>query len=451
MRNSVALAIAVALIICSQHTFADTLITQTGQRFEGRVIEEGERYLLISPSGGKMPFPKSMVREIIPSGEKTQDIVGPRESAGAEAEPTAAKEAKITLYMEIPIVGEFGKDVLPEGVELCLRYCSQNPNFKHIVFRINSPGGIVQAAQDIQALMKRYEGRFQYHAVIEKALSAAIWVVFACDTIHMADGSSVGAAVVFTPHATGAVQVDAKFNAAVAAQIASAAMSKGHPPVLAKAMIVYEAEAYAWSEAGKIVISEVRPKEVPPSGFLVNDTPSTVLALTKEQAVAVGLAKPLRGGPDGLGDSLGLAGWRKPSNYTENVMLQTKLNKEKADAEFAAAVKRNTERTKAVITYISSNAAEARDNDPGNFTYYYDPSSGMLTAESSRLWQRQTDITMAAWRRVQSGTTELLKLEKEAEKLGMQRTIRDLNLADLYNRAEREISRLLAERRRLTP
>lgn len=44
---------------------ADTLVTRSGSRHEGEVTEKGEGYVLIKPSGGRMFFPASMVREVI--------------------------------------------------------------------------------------------------------------------------------------------------------------------------------------------------------------------------------------------------------------------------------------------------------------------------------------------------------------------------------------------------
>ena len=44
---------------------ADTLVTKSGHRWQGKVIEKGSVYVLIKPNGSKMRFPKSVVTEVI--------------------------------------------------------------------------------------------------------------------------------------------------------------------------------------------------------------------------------------------------------------------------------------------------------------------------------------------------------------------------------------------------
>jgi len=44
---------------------ADVLITHSGSRYEGKVTDKGDFYVLTMAGGGEMSFPKSMVREVI--------------------------------------------------------------------------------------------------------------------------------------------------------------------------------------------------------------------------------------------------------------------------------------------------------------------------------------------------------------------------------------------------
>jgi len=428
---------------------ADTIVMPSGTRFEGRVEEAGDKYILHTPTGGRMTFPKAAVKEVVHSVSG----VAPPASPKPPSKPEASQDTSdVTLYAEVPLEGEFGKDIVPEGVEQCLRWCSQNANIKHVVFRVKSPGGLVQAARDIKELMQKFDDRFEYHAVVEKGISASVWVVFGCDTIHMCDEATLGAAVAFTRHVnTGSVEVDAKLNAALAAEVASLAAAKGHPGALATAMIIPGAEAYAWKQGDEVTVSASLPPDLPHTALVLQDNARTVLSLTKDQAVRIGLARPLAGGCDALGESLGLPGWRKVSDYTEKAMLRTRMNKQKADAQAKAAAERNIKQTEAVIHFIRSNVDEAAQNDPNRFTYVYKEDSGYLTAESMAKWKRQTDLALATWRRVQSGIVQLQKLEKEAEKLGLNRIVHDLNLADIYARTGREIRRLQTERGKTRP
>ncbi|HUS47180.1 MAG TPA: hypothetical protein VM098_03605 [Phycisphaerae bacterium] len=64
---------------------ADVLVTTSGSRYEGQVVDQGDSYLVRRPNGGKITFPKSMVKEVIksdtpttqPSGKKAEKLLAP--------------------------------------------------------------------------------------------------------------------------------------------------------------------------------------------------------------------------------------------------------------------------------------------------------------------------------------------------------------------------------------
>ena len=47
------------------HALGDVLITKSGAKYEGKVVDQGASYVLTKSSGGKMTFPKNMVLEVI--------------------------------------------------------------------------------------------------------------------------------------------------------------------------------------------------------------------------------------------------------------------------------------------------------------------------------------------------------------------------------------------------
>lgn len=66
VRNATAVRLVVIVVLAlGSVTFADVLVTKGGSRYEGTVVEEGEDYVLTTPSGGKMKVPKSMVVKVI--------------------------------------------------------------------------------------------------------------------------------------------------------------------------------------------------------------------------------------------------------------------------------------------------------------------------------------------------------------------------------------------------
>ncbi len=439
-----------ASVITASAAKADVIVTQSGGRFEGTVEEDRDAYVLTTANGGKMRFPKTAVREIIRSeGGAPRD--GPTREAAKQQGPQAAKVGGGGAYLEIPIEGVIGEQVFAEEIEKVLVWAARGSAAKHIVFRIKSPGGFVDEAKKIADVMEKYHHKFTYHAYVEQAISAAIFPAFSCDKIWMAGGGAFGGAVAYLPTKTGN-EVDAKMNSVLASQVASLAQKNGHSGIIAKAMIVMGEQAYAWIDEGKKPqIADALPAGISEASLIVKDTETTVLTLTEEQAVRAGIAGQAKGGPAGIGAALGMSVWQKASDYGENVVSRVKSNREKEEAAYQAAVKQNQERTAATILYIQQNINEAVSSDPGNFTYSYDILTGLYTPESALRWRRQTDMAIAAWRRVQSGALTLTTLEKEADKLGLEPVVHRLNLLELVSRAAREIAMLVADRNRIGP
>lgn len=122
--------------------------------------------------------------------------------------PSLATAAE-NQYLEIPLCGIFGEpayridrrtgleltdNTSPEVIERTLEFASKN-GIRHIVFRIDSPGGLLSTAEAIVEVMDKYDDDLEYHALVKTGLSASIWLIFACDTIHVSSDTVIGAAV----------------------------------------------------------------------------------------------------------------------------------------------------------------------------------------------------------------------------------------------------------------
>lgn len=212
--------------------------------------------------------------------------VGSAEAAKKNAEQKVLKRDGVDLIVEIPMVGTFGEDIYPLSIADGLAWAKEQ-GATDVVFRMNSPGGQVWAAEEIVEIMAKYSGTFRYHALIEHAISATIWPAFNCDTITMAPGGTFGGAVVFTIKGTGAAEVDKKMTSIMAAKLAASAEAKGHATALVKSMMIPEEAAYAVQRGGVWVVSG----EMPTKGehFEVIDGKDTVLTLTAEQAGKFGI------------------------------------------------------------------------------------------------------------------------------------------------------------------
>ena len=78
--------LVLAAIAGSGIASADVLITKSGSQFDGAVRPEADGYVLITPTGGKMRFPQSMVADII----KTP-VAGPAAPSSPDIPPAPAR------------------------------------------------------------------------------------------------------------------------------------------------------------------------------------------------------------------------------------------------------------------------------------------------------------------------------------------------------------------------
>lgn len=362
----------------------------------------------------------------------------------------ALAAADPSAYLEIPLRGVFGEDIVFEGVQKTFDYAKQT-GVKHIVFTLDSPGGYVATAQQILDLMKANDDVFDYHVVVTRAISASIWVVFACDDIFVKDGATVGGAVAYTT-TLGNAQVDAKMCSIIAAEIRAAAEKKGHPAALIEPMVVKDAKVAAWKdEEGKVRFALEAPKNVPPEKVILVDTSETVLTLSANQALEVGLGRRLegRGGADDLGKALGIEGWKRLSDCGERNMADAaKAQKKKLDD-----VKKTSDKMKSLSGLVTQSLNEAAESDPGRGTYAVER-GGKLTPASRQEWATRTDRSVRALKsaleKINDWQSQQAKLKKLLKTLGVDLPTDDANVEALEGRVRRDIATLQANRNRVT-
>jgi serine/threonine-protein kinase len=368
-------------------------------------------------------------------------------AAAAPVPAPAPAEAAVAptgtaAYLWIPLVGEFGKEITAEGFEKALDAAAAK-GIQHVVIYLDSPGGMVYMAEQIRTSMTRRKG-LVYHCVVKRAISASIWVVFASDSIHVLDGAAIGGAVVYSGSiSSGNVEVDAKLNSIVAAELIAQAEAKGHPGALVRPMIEMEATVYAWRDAsGKVLFSEQEPPLV--HDFLVRDGPRTVLTLTAEQAAAVGLARKLKD-PDELGRALGFAEWKKASDAGERAMEAGR----KSWAEKWARVEKELGKLKDALADIKRCQQNIADCHPNNGKYFVNE-SGYFTTGSVAEWRSRTDKCVDAYQLLLKPIATAKGSLAALDKLGfpLSGLSEKLGLDDMKKRAQVEISGLLANRGR---
>jgi hypothetical protein len=451
----------------------------TGETLTGTLTDQsinGLRVFVIAGSERKK-FLNMDEWEVVAADAATASSAAPPTSAAKSPEGPAssvtAEKAGLgdTSYVELPMAGVIGKDVTPTAVRDALKVAAGFSAIKHIVVRIKTAGGQMAAAKEICDLMKSYEGRFAYHAIVEQAAGAGLFVAFSCQTINMADGATFGGAAADQEQpASGAAGSDAKATATPADELAAIAEAGGRSGVLAKAMTDQGAKVYAWKDNdGKIQIADHEPAGIPAERMIVAKAPETVLTLTSSQAVALGLAKPLRGGNTAVAEDLGMAGCKPAGCNLAMVMRQAREREAEDRAAKTTRDKKsaeNTEKRKKTKDIIDQNVEDAAKIDPKSGSYTY--TTGTLPGRQSQhqsmgindnpqtekrfdqasfmLWQDRTDKCLADWNNVLAGIKAMLQLEKEADGLGLDRSMDNKALSDLYDKALAEVKRLNTQR-----
>ncbi len=288
---------------------ADQIVMRDGTVYDGKVVSQTRREVVIDTSIngistrltldrrlvqsvtlGEAESPNPDAPQTAPSGSPS---IAPAPSIGTPSIGTPAdKPAKtlkrdgVDLIVEIPMNGTFGQDIYPLSIAKGLEWAKEQ-GATDIVFRMNSPGGEVWAAEEIVEIMAKYAGSFRYHALIEHAISATIWPAFNCDTITMAPGGTFGGAVVFRMRGTGAAEVDKKMTSIMAAKLAASAEAKGHSKALVMTMMIPEEAAYAVQRGGVWTVTGEKPADG--ETYETIDGTDTVLTLTADQAGKYGI------------------------------------------------------------------------------------------------------------------------------------------------------------------
>ena len=312
--TAAALIAGLAIGLGASQAAADQVVMRDGTVYEGTVVSQTRREVIIDTeisgirtrmtldrrmistvtigeTGGDAKEDEDEKTEIGSPGSITPSIAPSRGEAKADAPVKVLKRDGVDLIVEIPMTGTFGQDIYPLSIAQGLEWAAEQ-GATDIVFRMNSPGGEVWAAEEIVEVMAEYSGRFRYHALIEHAISATIWPAFNCDTITMAPGGTFGGAVVFRMRGSGAAEVDKKMTSIMAAKLAASAEAKGHSKALVMSMMIPEEAAYAIKEGDGWRVTGEKPAD----GVVYEtiDGTDTVLTLTADQASKYGISTVIR-------------------------------------------------------------------------------------------------------------------------------------------------------------
>jgi len=342
-------------------------------------------------------------------------------------------------YIEIPLSGSFGKELLPKGVEQALDRAVKE-KVQYAIFTVKSGGGAVWAAKSMAEAIQKFDGQIYTVALIEDALSATLWPTMSCDAIFMTPTARIGAAVAFSKEkSTGAAAVDAKFNSAFAAQLAAVAESKKRSPLLVRAMVLPEVQVFAIKQPnGTYKIVDTQPSGLPPDQVAVLSDREGILTMTGTEAAKYGFAYPIKKADlDSLRTELRVDQWTSAGTYGKDLQ---KENVRRAEALIDKARKVDADVEKSFKVY--------KESRPETLQYDYYRETGKFTPGSQKQWTEATDRAIAALGKFKTDLNQWLTLKKQAADIGLEPLFDDgFERKDLV-KTTAEIDKILTDLRR---
>jgi membrane-bound serine protease (ClpP class) len=110
---------------------------------------------------------------------------------------------------------------------------AENLGVAAVIFEFDTPGGYIDAAENVRRLMDDYPGTI-YAFVRPNAISAGAFLALAADEIYMVPGSTIGAA---EPRYLGLGEVDEKALSFWEKEMVGMAERQGRDPQIASAMV----------------------------------------------------------------------------------------------------------------------------------------------------------------------------------------------------------------------
>jgi hypothetical protein len=467
------LAWLVCGLLAAASARGDVIEMSDGRRFEGKVVGETQDEVTIDTKVGSIRVTigldpmkiKDMQKKPLPAG-----FFDPPPAEQPDAEPRSYKKGQ-AVYLEVPVIGQIGKDVRAEGIRRALSYARAN-GIAHVVFYIDSAGGDTDEASQLYRNIRSGREGLQLHGIIKKcqgaALAAGVW----CNTVHFLPGSVLGGEVIAPGSkakdargAEGAGDDEEIFYSQLAYRVVTDTGKTGRGAAVVRALLDPAESLCAFKdEKGAVQLDQKPPAGVPKDRIIFATESGKVLQLGRDQAVALGLPA-LDGGATDLGGVLGISGWTSAGRYGADVMQRTALELEQkakaAQTAFEQKVEKNVTRRQDTERYIEHNMKESAQWDPtkGKYETYAShyswgwgaaapTNSNRWTEDSRSRWATRSDACIAYLMNAGRGLEKMRALDAEAAKLGLDPTYKkgeiDLWQADL----KQKISVLQAYRNR---
>lgn len=431
--NAVAAAVIYGCLIALAPSLpADTVSMKDGRQFEGNIVRETDADVnidtVVAGLRATLKLSKSDVDKI--QRKPVDDSFFKNRTSPPPPKLSRKFPDGAELYLEVPIVGRIGEQVVPSGLSRCLSYASGN-GIRHVVFVVDSQGGDVDATAQMAKTLRQYEKTLSYHSIVRDGVGLSMLFPIYSSTVHLKPGATLGGvAIIFDPKKLKDT-TEGIMKSQIARNASAIAERHGLPSQLIPPMIDPATMLMAWRDpSGAIRVGAKAPAGTPAQNIIFDSRQkSELLILSHDDAVAAGFGAAFDGASKDLGQALKLSNWTSVGDYGYETMRKACEEAYKARnlaaAKFEKRVASVTERREQVAAYIDRNIEDARrwnpigavDTSGGNGDHN---SKVISTGGQTNAFTDRADMALGALKRALQGVNEMEQLESQAVKLGLE-------------------------------
>ena len=332
-----------------------------------------------------------------------------------------------------------------------------NNDVLHLVFNLDvKPGQSADEARKIFNLLERRHGRYVIHAVCRNAIDGALAIALNADAIYFRPGGQLGG--------SGKMIDDKNEDAAgelarIAFAAGQAAQKRGNDPAIVRAMIdPSETIAIGIEKDGDdqhlVVGSDASDLGGPE--VIASAGAGEALVISAEQAEKLGLA--VINNAAGIGEHLDLPEWRAAetdvgtryiAESAQRQQARTAREEKRLEDRVVRLERKRQENKKLLESYIGQaknfnpkdgkyatkksyrsnyggrvyrrgNGGYRRYNNHNNNYYGGSYDTQQFTKDSRNEWRNRSQMTLQYIQRALNATSSAIRLEREAERLGLE-------------------------------
>ena len=329
-------------------------------------------------------------------------VAGPVDTPSQENE----QREKRIRYMEIPIIGDIGIDVVSSGLERALERAKKNPKSNAIVIHIDSQGGIDEDAISMGQLLKGVDPSIPIVAAVRRAIGPSLALVLAADVLVILEPETSGIRIQYRP---GLGMDEQEMANEREAFLALAGDGPVKVPVV-NAMFDPTLPVFVWKDSDEVLqASNLAPEagmdahEIPPGGIADG--------ISAAEMKALGLGREAETIED-IGELFGYPDWRLRDKSGANLMRiaadERKSNESQIERRIHSGLRKTAE-AMSVLASVDELESRARQEDPRRQSYQYRQdwifgvgglNNWVYSGPSYMAWRDNCDRAVDAWQRV---------------------------------------------------